>query len=192
MRRLVMWNLMTLDGCFEGPRAWDLEFHEYAWGEELREFSLEQGREVGALLFGRTTYDGMAAHWTTAEGEIADFMNAVPKYVFSRTLETADWQNTTVVNGNAAEAVVRLKEEPGKDLFVFGSADLSAELIRHGLFDEYRIGLVPVTLGAGNPLFKRGSEPLTLELLEQRPLSDRCLLLRYRPAAGPRTLENGK
>ncbi|MGH7475978.1 MAG: dihydrofolate reductase family protein [Longimicrobiales bacterium] len=183
MRKLIMWNLMTLDGYFEGPRAWDLEAHEYAWGEELQRFSLEQAREVGALLFGRATYDGMAAHWTTATGEIADFMNAVPKYVFSRTLESADWNNTTLVKGDAAEAVAGLKEQPGKDLFVFGSAELSAALIRHGLFDEYRIGLVPVTLGEGNPLFKPDSEPLRLELLQSRPLGDRCLLLRYRAAA---------
>jgi dihydrofolate reductase len=182
MRKLVMWNLITLDGCFEGPRAWDLGFHEYAWGEELERFSLEQAREVGALLFGRATYDGMAAHWTTAKGETADFMNAVPKHVFSRTRESADWNNTTLVKGDAAEAVARLKEQPGKDLFVFGSADLSATLIRHRLFDEYRIGLVPVTMGEGNPLFKRGAEPLRLELLESRPLGSRCLLLRYRNA----------
>ena len=183
MRRLIMWNLMTLDGCFDGPQAWDLGFHEYAWGEELRQFSLEQGREVGALLFGRVTYDGMAAHWTAETGEIADFMNAVPKYVFSRTLERADWNNTTLVKGDTAETVARLKEEPGKDLFVFGSADLSATLIRHGLFDEYRIGLVPVTLGGGTPLFKRDSEPLRLELVQSRPLGERCTLLCYRPAA---------
>ena len=183
MRKLIMWNLMTLDGYFEGPRAWDLEFHEYAWGEELRRFSLEQGREVGALLFGRTTYEGMAAHWSTATDDIADFMNTVPKYVFSRTLESADWNNTTLVKGDTSETVARLKEQPGKDLFVFGSADLSAGLIRHGLFDEYRIGLVPVTTGEGNPLFKRDSEPLRLELVESRPLGDRCLLLRYQPAA---------
>ena len=183
MRRLIMWNLMSLDGCFEGPRPWDLQFHEHAWGEELKAFSLEQGREVGALLFGRATYDGMAAHWTAATGETADFMNTVPKYVFSRTLESADWNNTTLVKGDIAETVARLKEQPGKDLFVFGSAHLSAALIRHGLFDEYRIGLVPVTLGDGGRLFKPGSEPLGLELLESRPLGERCLLLRYRRAA---------
>jgi dihydrofolate reductase len=183
MRKLIMWNLITLDGYFEGPQAWDLEFHEYAWGEELKRFSLEQGREVGALLFGRVTYDGMAAHWTTAKGEIADFMNAVPKYLFSGTRESADWNNTTLVKGDAGEAVAQLKEQPGKDLFVFGSADLSATLIRHRLFDEYRIGLVPVTMGEGNPLFKRDSEPLRLELLQSRPLGSRCLLLRYQPAA---------
>src|SRR5512143_1045926 len=183
MRKLIMWNLMTLDGYFEGARAWDLDFHEYAWGEELKRFSLEQAREVGAVLFGRATYDGMAAYWSTATGETADFMNEVPKYVFSHTLESADWRNTTLVKGDAAETVARLKEEPGKDLFLFGSADLSATLIRRGLFDEYRIGLVPVTLGGGNPLFKRDAEPLRLELLQSRPLGDRCVLLRYRPAA---------
>lgn len=182
MRKLIMWNLITLDGCFEGPRPWKLPQNEYAWGEELERFSLEQGREVGALLFGRATYDGMAAHWGTASGEIADFMNTVPKYVFSRTIESVDWNNTTLVKGDAAETVAQLKEQPGKDLFVFGSADLSAGLIRHGLFDEYRIGLVPLTLGDGTPLFKRDSEPLRLELVQSRPLGDRCLLLRYRPA----------
>lgn len=183
MRKLIMWNLITLDGYFEGPRAWDLEFHQYAWGEELKRFSIEQGREVGALLFGRSTYDGMAAHWRTATGETADFMNTVPKYVFSRTLESADWNNTTLVRGDTAETVEQLKEQPGKDLFVFGSADLSDALSRHGLFDEYRIGLVPVTLGEGKPLFKRDSEPLSLELVQSRPLGERCLLLRYQPAA---------
>lgn len=174
---------MTLDGYFEGPRPWDLEFHQYAWGEELKRFSLEQAREVGALLFGRATYDGMAPHWSTATGETADLMNTVPNYVLSRTLESADWNNTTLVKGDTAETVERLKEQPGKDLFVFGSADLSAALIRRGLFDEYRIGLVAVKLGEGNPLFKRDSEPLRLELLQSRPLGDRCLLLRSRPAA---------
>jgi len=182
MRKLIMWNLMTVDGCFEGGRSWDLAFHEYAWGDELERFSLEQAAEVGAVLFGRVTYEGMAAHWSAASGEIADFMNAVPKYVFSRTLESADWNNTTLVKGDAAAAVPGLKEQPGEDLFVFGSADLSATLIRHGLFDEYRIGLVPVTLGEGSPLFKPDSEPVKLELLQSRPLGDRCLLLRYRPA----------
>lgn len=183
MGKLIMWNLMTLDGMFEGPQPWDLDFHEYAWGDELQRFALEQEREAEALLFGRRTYEGMAAHWTTAKGETADFMNAVPKYVVSRTLERADWANSTLVKENAGKAVARLKEQLGKDLFLFGSADLSTTLIRHGLFDEYRIGLVPATLGEGNPLFKRGSEPLRLQHLESRPLGDRCLLLRYQPHA---------
>lgn len=181
MSRLVMWNLITLDGMFEGPTPWDISFLEYAWSEELQRFSLEQAEEVGALVFGRRTYEGMAAHWTQATDEIAEFMNSVPKYVFSRMLERADWNNTTLISDDAGTAMARLKEQAGKDLFVFGSAEFSDTLIRHGLFDEYRIGLVPVTLGQGNPLFKPGSRPLRLQLLEQRPLGDRCLLLRYQP-----------
>ena len=79
MSKLIMWNLMTLDGMFEGKQPWDLEWHEFAWGDELKNFSLEQAQEADALLFGRRTYEGMAAHWSTQAGEIADFMNAVPK-----------------------------------------------------------------------------------------------------------------
>ena len=184
MSKLIMWNLITLDGMFEGPQPWDLGFHEYAWGDELEQFSLEQASEVEGLIFGRRTYEGMAAHWSAAKGETADFMNAVPKYVFSRTLDRADWNNSTLVKDDAAGAVSRLKEAPGKDLFVFGSADLSETLSRHGLFDEYRIGVVPVTLGAGVPLFKTAADQLTLRLVQTRPLGDRCLLLRYQPAAG--------
>jgi dihydrofolate reductase len=184
MGKLIMWNLVTLDGMFDGPKPWDLTFHQYAWGDELQRFSMEQAHEVGALVFGRRTYEGMAAHWTITKGEIADFMNAVPKYVFSRTLERADWSNSTLVKDDAAGAVSRLKEQGGKDLFVFGSADLSATLIRHGLFDEYRLGLVPVTLGEGVPLFKPGSEPLKLRTVESRMLNDRCVLVRCQPAGG--------
>jgi dihydrofolate reductase len=184
MSKLIMWNLITLDGMFEGPQPWDLGFHEYAWSDDLQRFSLEQAGEVEGLIFGRRTYEGMAAHWSTAKGETADFMNAVPKYVFSRTLERADWANSTLMKEDAGDAVARLKEQQrGKDLFVFGSADLSVTLMRHGLIDEYRIGLVPVTLGKGNPLFKPDSEPLKLQLQQSRPLGDRCLLLRYLPAA---------
>ena len=186
MGRLVMWNLITLDGMFEGARPWDLPHHEHAWCDELRRFSMEQAREVGALVFGRRTYEGMAAYWSTATDEIADFMNSVPKYVFSRTLQKADWANTTLVADDAADAVARLKEQSPQDLFVFGSADLSATLIRAGLYDEYRIGLVPMALGEGNPLFKPGGGPRALQLLETRPLGPRCQLLRYQPEASSR------
>ncbi len=179
-----MWNLMTLDGMFEGAQPWDLAFHEYAWGDELKRFSEEQEREAEALVFGRRTYEGMAQYWGTASGDTAEFMNAVPKYVCSRTLDRADWTNSTLLNEDAGTEVARLKERAEKDLFLFGSADLATTLMRHGLFDEYRIALVPVTLGEGSPLFKPGAVPAKLQLVESRPLGDRCLLLRYQPAAG--------
>src|SRR5690606_29522685 len=124
------------DGCFEGPEKWDLAFHEVAWGPELEAFSLEQAEEVGVLLFGRVTYEGMAAHWSQAEGPIADFMNGVEKVVVSSTLKEASWQNTRRVSANVMEEVRRLKaveDGPAGDVFVFGSAALSASLLDAGL-----------------------------------------------------------
>ncbi|HEX4840797.1 MAG TPA: dihydrofolate reductase family protein [bacterium] len=182
MRQLIMWNLVTLDGYFEGPKPWDIEWHNYIWGEELEQLSLEQAKSIGMLLFGRRTYEGMAAYWSSAEGDIAVFMNTVPKVVFSRTLETAGWKNTRLVTNDAAEEVAKLKQGDGKDLFIFGSADLSAALARHGLIDEYRLALTPLVLGEGNPLFKPSPHRLTLRLLEARPLKSGGVILRYQPA----------
>ena len=179
MRRLVMWNLQTLDGCFEGNEPWDLDFHEAAWGDELQQFSLEQAKEVGTRLFGRATYEGMASYWTTATGPIADFMNEVPKVVFSRTLDAATWNNTRLVRRDAADEVAELKRGEGKDLFVFGSAKLCDSLMRRGLFDELRLCVAPVVLGTGVPLFKPGSPRQNLTLLQARPLATGGVILRY-------------
>jgi len=181
MRQLIMWNLMTLDGFFEGPAKWDLGFHEYVWGHELERLSLDQLGSTGGLLFGRVTYEGMAGYWSTATGEIAGFMNRVPKVVFSRTLQRADWHNTRLVSAAAEDEVPRLKRQSGGDLYIFGSADLSSGLIRHGLIDEYRLCLVPVVLGAGTPLFKP-AERVNMRLLEARPLQSGGVILRYQPA----------
>jgi hypothetical protein len=103
MRKLIVWNVMTLDGYFEGPTAWDLDMHGTVWGDELEAFSLEQGEEIGTLLFGRRTYEGMAAHWTQETGDIADMMNGIEKAVASRTLESADWNNTRLLSGEATD-----------------------------------------------------------------------------------------
>lgn len=185
MRKLVVWNLMTLDGHFEGPAPWDLAFHNSVWGEELEAYSLEQAKEIGTLLFGRRTYEGMAAHWTTADGAIADFMNGVEKVVASRTLEATTWANSRLLQGEAPDAVPDLKRQPGGDIYVFGSADLTASLLRHGLVDEYRLCLAPVVLGAGHPLFKPSDGRLDMTLLETRPLKTGGVILRYAvPAKG--------
>jgi dihydrofolate reductase len=179
MRKVIVWNMMTLDGYFEGPKPWEIDYHEYVWGEELERFSLEQAKEVGTLLFGRRTYDGMAAYWTTATGDVAEFMNSVPKVVFSNTLEAATWNKTRLVKGKAKDEVVRLKQAPGKNLFIFGSADLADSLTKQGLIDEYRIGLNPLVLGGGTPLFKPNEERLRLKLLEARPMQSGVVPLRY-------------
>jgi dihydrofolate reductase len=179
MRKLIMWNLVTLDGFFEGPKSWEIDWHESVWGDELERFSIEQSRAIGALVFGRVTYQGMASFWPSEKGEIADFMNSVPKIVFSRTLQKAEWSNTRLVKGDAKEEIVRLKKEPGKDLFIFGSADLSSTFTREGLIDEYRLCVTPVVLGAGNPLFKTSPDRLKLKLMEARPLKSGGVMLRY-------------
>ena len=158
MAKLIMWNLTTLDGFVEGPGR-DISWHNDVWGEELERLSIEQGRAAGALMFGRVTYELMAGHWPAASGEVADFMNALPKYVFSRTLKTSDWNNTQIFGADVAGTVARLKRETAKDIYLFGSADLAPSLIPHGLIDEFRIAVNPVLLGGGTPLFKRASAP---------------------------------
>jgi dihydrofolate reductase len=179
MRKLIMWNLITLDGYFEGAKNWDLPWHERFWGEELERFSLEQLESADALLFGRVTYEGMAAYWQTAQGKVADYMNNLPKVVCSRTLQTVDWNNTTLVKGNVAGEVAKLKQQGNGNIFVFGSANLSKTLMNEGLFDEYRLGIAPVIYCNGRLMFSDGLEPQELKLLESRPLSTGCVILRY-------------
>ena len=179
MRKLIVWNLVTLDGYFEGAKSWDIDWHETVWGEELERLSIEQAKTAGALLFGRVTYEGMAAFWPSQKGEIPDFMNSVPKFVFSRTLAKADWNNTTLVQENVEAEVARLKERPGKDLFIFGSAKLVSTL--PGLIDECRLCVTPVVLGGGNPMFKASPTRMPLRLLEARPLASGGVILRYAP-----------
>jgi len=186
MGRLIMWNLLTLDGYFEGPRPWDLEFHNSVWGEELERLSIEQLRSADRLIFGRATYQGMAAYWQTATGEVADLMNAIPKVVCTRTLERAEWANTTLARGEAAGAVAELKRQGAGSSFVFGSADLSATLVAADLFDEYRLCVAPVILGSGTALFGRGLATKPLRLLEARPLASGGVILRYAPASATR------
>lgn len=181
MSRLIVWNLITLDGYFEGEKPWDLAFHEIAWGDELESLSKEFGERAAALVFGRKTYEGMKAYWTTAEpGAITDYMNALPKLVASRNLTGSDWNNTRVSAG-IADDLAGLKAASQKDIFVFGSSDLTASLLEAELVDELMICVVPVLLGKGNPFFKPGAER-RLSLLESRPLQNGSIILRYAPA----------
>lgn len=180
MAKLIMWNLTTLDGFVEGPNR-DLSWHLDVWGEELERLSIEQLKSAGGLMFGRVTYDLMAGHWPSATGEVADLMNALPKYVFSRTLTQSDWHNTKVFGADVSGAVTRLKRESEKDIFLFGSADLATSLMAHRLIDEFRIAVNPIILGGGTPLFKSG-ERVKLKLLDSKPHSTGIVILRYEPA----------
>ena len=182
MRSLIQWNVITLDGRFEGPKSWDLDWHEQVvWNDELERFSIEQLRSADLLLFGRVTYEGMASYWPKATGEVADLMNGIPKIVFSRTLASADWSNARLVRRAAEEEVPALKRQPGKTILVFGSAALSAALLRRGLFDEVRLCLAPLVLGPGRPLFPPDLNRTRMRLLEAWPLQSGAVLLRYAP-----------
>jgi dihydrofolate reductase len=184
MARLIMWNVISIDGRFEGPSQWDLAFHRTILDDEFERFAIDQLRSAEGLLFGRVTFEGMAAHWPTATGEVADLMNAVPKLVFTSAAEVPAWKHTTVVRGDAADAVRTLKRERSGNWFVFGSANLSAALIEHDLFDEYRLLVAPVILGAGTLLFGPGVGTHAMRLTGSTPLASGGVILRYEPARG--------
>jgi len=181
MRKLIMWNLISLDGYFEGETSWDLDFHELAWGKELEDFSIMQLRSADMLVFGKATFEGMAKYWTTEKGESADMMNKIQKIVCSTTLKTADWNNTTIMP-DAVAGITKLKKEGDGNIFVFGSGNLSGSLMKAGLFDEYRLCIAPVFLGKGRHLFDKGIPHQKLRLLESRPLETGGVILRYGPA----------
>lgn len=175
---------MTLDGYFEGNENWDLSFHNVTCGQELEKLSIEQLKSADYLIFGRVTYEGMAAYWTKAEAEtteqeVAKLMNSIPKIVFSKTLKYAEWNNTTIISENVSDEIQKLKEQGGKDIYVFGSANLSETFINDNLFDEYRIGIAPVILGSGRPLFRKGIASNRLSLISTQRLETWGVILKY-------------
>lgn len=173
-----MWNVITLDGYFEGSKPWDLDFHETVWGKDLEEYTIEQLKTIDMLVFGKNTYKGMADFWSKEEGETAQYMNKIKKVVCSTTLEAADWNNSVVVKDAVAE-ITRLKQQDDGNMFVFGSGSLSDSLMKAGLFDEYRLCVAPVFLGAGKRLFNEGLPYQKLELLKERPLQSGGVILMY-------------
>lgn len=174
---------ISLDGYFEGPGR-DITWHRV--DDEFNDFAIQQLQSVDMLLFGRVTYELMASYWPTPEAladdsSVAGYMNSYPKIVFSTTLPGVTWQNTRLVKANAAQEVTRLKQQPGKDLIIFGSSDLAVSLIPHGLIDEFRILVNPVALGRGKPLFQGLQQPLNLSLAQTRTFQNGNVLLVYQP-----------
>ncbi len=185
MRKVILFNLISLDGFFEGPNR-DINWHNV--DAEFNAFAEEQLKTVEALLFGRVTYELMAAYWPTPaaltdDPIIATAMNSVPKFVFSTTLQKADWENTTLVKGNAAQEVAKLKQQPGKDMFIFGSSDLAVSLMPLDLIDEYRLIVNPLILGDGKRMFEGLDEMYKLELLKSRTFKNGNVLLYHQPHA---------
>ncbi|HEY1017213.1 MAG TPA: dihydrofolate reductase family protein [Herpetosiphonaceae bacterium] len=186
MPQVQVFNQVSLDGYFvdaQGDMGW-----AHATDPEWTTFSSENARGGGRLLFGRATYELMASFWPTPAAHaqlpvVADHMNALPKFVVSRTLTAASWHNTTLLTGDLATEVTRLKRAPGPDLVVMGSGSLVAQLTQAGLIDTYQLVVVPIVLGAGRSLFAGVTERPRLRCTATRTFANGNVLLSYEPVA---------
>ena len=192
MARIVVTEFVSLDGVMEDPGGSE-DFEHGGWtfeidrGEEGDRFKLDEALAAEALLLGRVTYEGFAAAWPSREGEFADKFNNMPKYVVSSTLGEPEWSNSTVLRGDVAEEVTKLRQAPGGDIVVHGSAQLVQALIEHDLVDELRLMVFPVVLGSGKRLFgdTRGKRPL--RLADSKMVGDGVAILIYEPLTAQRS-----
>lgn len=193
MRKLIIISFLTVDGVMQAPGAkeedpengfkyggWQIPF--FGDGDDVS----ERVRDAGALLLGRKTHDIFAAYWPTVGKDIphwGPFMNNIPKHVASKTLKKTEWQNSNLLQGDTAEAISRLKAEPGKDIYVFGSGDLAQTLMRHKLVDEFFLMIHPLVLGSGKQLFRPNSPKQDFELLKSKTTKMGVTILTYKVKA---------
>jgi dihydrofolate reductase len=185
MGRVVVSQFVTLDGVVEDPGGsesferggWAFQFDRGAEGDK---FKLDEVMAAEALLLGRVTYQGFAEAWPSREGEFADKFNGMPKYVVSTTLEDPEWQNSTVIDGDVAGEISKLRGQPGGDILVNGSVQLVQTLAENDLVDEYRLMVFPVVLGAGKRLFGETTHASPLRLVDSKPAGE-VLILTYEP-----------
>jgi dihydrofolate reductase len=194
MRKIIVSEFLSLDGVMQAPGAPDEDrsggFEHGGW--QLGYFDDVSGTDIvasikasGGILLGRRTYETFAAYWPSAPADnpFSAPMNSLPKYVVSTTLtEPLEWNNSTLLRGDAAEAVVELRKQPGDDLMVIGSGELVQTLMRHGLVGRYRIMLHPLLLGGGKRLFRQGFGKVALRLVESKTSSTGVMILTYEPA----------
>lgn len=191
MGKLVVTEFISLDGIIEDPGGSEGSEHG-GWSfrhpaPDGEQFKGDELRDSDVQLLGRVTYDGFAAAWPAMEEATGDYgkkMNAMPKVVVSTTLTEPTWNNTTIISGNVAGEVARLKAQYDGDILVQGSATLVQTLAEHGLVDEYRLMVHPVVLGTGKRLFSGSAAGTDLQLVDSRKVGPDVLLLVYRPASG--------
>ncbi len=192
MQKLMVFNNVSLDGYFTDAKG-GMDFGrndkpDAEWDEFITGNASGTG---GMFVFGRITYEMMAAYWPTPQAaismpEVAHSMNATPKVVFSRTLKEATWSNTRLVKDDLAGEIRRLKEGPGEGMVIFGSGTIVAQLAQEGLIDEYQFVVNPVVLGGGRTMFDGIKGKLPLELIATRPFANGNVVLRYQLEAGGR------
>jgi dihydrofolate reductase len=187
--RIVVTEFVSLDGVMEAPGGGE-DFKHAGWtfeierGDEGDKFKLDETLSSEALLLGRKTYEGFAAAWPSMTDEVgfADKFNSMPKYVVSSTLENPEWNNTTVLKGDPVEEVSKLRQRPGGDIVVHGSAQLMQTLLEHDLVDELRLMIYPVVLGTGKRLFDETSDKKRLRLTDTKTVGDGITICIYEPA----------
>jgi dihydrofolate reductase len=185
--RIVVTEFVSLDGVVEDPGgAEDFKYggwsFEISRGDEGDKFKLDETMASEALLLGRVTYEGFADAWPSREGEFADKFNSMPKYVVSSTLKDPTWTNSTVLSGDVAAEVAKLKQQVDGDIVVHGSVQLVQALIDHDLVDELRLMVFPVVLGSGKRIFGETSDKKPLRLVDSKVVGDGVAILTYEPA----------
>lgn len=185
MRRLVVFNNVTLDGYFSGQNG-DISWAKGHQDPEFKAFAAENAKGGGVLVFGRITYELMMSYWPTPDAIkndpiVAERMNNLPKIVFSKKLDKASWNNTKLVKGGLAQEIRKMKEEPGEDMAIMGSGSIVSQLSQEGLIDEYQIVVNPIVLGKGRTMFD-GIEA-TFKLTKTRTFGNGNVLLCYEPMA---------
>ena len=184
MRKLTMFNFISLNGCYKDINN-DISWHKQ--GQEEEEYSAESLRSGNILLFGRTTYQMMAGWWPSPMAiqyspEVAKGMNDAEKIVFSRTLDAADWNNTRIISHNIIDTIKKMKQQPGNDMTILGSGSIVTQFTEEGLIDEYQLMIDPVAITGGTPVFNKLQNPLNLELSHTRIFQSGTILLSYKPA----------
>jgi dihydrofolate reductase len=177
MRKLVEPTFVTLDGVISMPQEWGRPY----WDDEHAQYAHDLLFSADALLLGRKTYEGFVQAWPSRTGEYSDRINSMPKYVASRTLDDATW-NAAIIQGDVAEAVAKLKEEPGENILKFGTGELSATLLEHRLVDEYHFWVFPILAGSGDRLFE-GGDTTTLGLIGTTTFNSGIVVAKYAPVA---------
>jgi dihydrofolate reductase len=186
MRKLIVFNMVSLDGFFvdsKGDMSWAHK-HDAEWNA----FVSGNASGSGVLVFGRITYELMASYWPTPMAlqnspVVAKGMNEMPKIVFSRTLDKASWNNTKLVKGDLAAEVRKLKKGPGPDMVILGSGSIVSQLAQQNLIDEYQLAVSPIVLGKGRTLFEGVKEKLNLKLTNSRAFGNGTVFTCYQPIA---------
>ena len=188
MGKIVVTEFVSVDGVMEDPGGAE-DFDRGGWafqfdrGDEGDRFKLDEVLEADAHLLGRRTYEGFADSWPSRGGEFADKINSMPKYVVSRTLDEADWTNSTLIADDVAEAVAKLRQDLDGVILVAGSAQLVQTLIENDLVDEYRLMVFPLVIGSGKRLFTDTTQAAALRLVDAKSVgSDGVMILTYEPA----------